>query len=475
MPEPPPQNDSAVSPALRRGKFDTVIANGTTIDPLAGPLEVDIALSGGRIAGLFDRGAGVDAEERIDASGLVVFPGLIDPHMHIGFTGMPLTDVESETRSASIGGVTTFLNYVLKPGDYAEPFREFCDYVDRLAYIDIGVHFGIFSTDHIAAIPGYIADYGVSSFKFFMSYKGDEGTKRGVGSTDDGLLWYLLQAVAEIPGAVVNVHAENIEMIWREEERVKASGLQGAAAHNASRPGITEGTAMVTAGYLARMTGCALYLVHTSSKEGADVVTRLKRGGRHRSPVFVETTPHNLSLTVDSPCGLLSKVNPPVRTDEDIEALWRAVQNGVVDTVGNDHAARMRVDKQGDWTKAGAAFPGVATMLSVLLTHGYHRRGVSLQRIAQISSYNTARIFNLPQKGRLEVGADADLALVDLERELVVSADYLQSRADFSPWENERLKGWAVRTICRGRTVMADGEIVGEQGFGEYLRRPLPA
>jgi dihydropyrimidinase len=223
------------------------------------------------------------------------------------------------------------------------------------------------------------------------------------------------------------------------------------------------------------MTGCPLYLVHTSSKEGADVVTRLKRGRREGSPVFVETTPHNLSLTVDSPCGLLSKVNPPVRTRDDIEALWRAVQNGVVDTVGNDHAARTRADKQGDWTTAGAAFPGVATMLSVLLTYGHHRRGVSLQRIAQISSYNAAQIFNLPQKGRLEVGADADLALVDLEREMVVSADYLQSRADFSPWENERLRGWAVRTICRGSTVMRDGEIVGEAGFGKYLRRPLPA
>src|SRR5579862_5047446 len=113
-------------------KFDTVVVNGTGIDPLAGPLEVDIAIAGGRIAGLFGRGEALDAEERIDASGLVVFPGLIDPHMHIGFTGMPLSDVASETRSASIGGVTSFLNYVLKPGDYAEPFREFCDYVDRL-------------------------------------------------------------------------------------------------------------------------------------------------------------------------------------------------------------------------------------------------------------------------------------------------------------------------------------------------------
>jgi len=455
-------------------KFDSVIVNGTAIDPRRGPLEVTVAIRAGRIAGLLDPSETLEADEQIDARGLVILPGAIDPHMHIGFMGMPLDDVGSETRSAAIGGVTTILNYHLKPADYAESFKEMVDYVDRLAYIDMGLHFGIFSPEQIAAIPSYIDDYGVSSFKFFMTYKGDEGTKRGVGTTDDGLLYELMTEIAKLPGAVVNVHAENIEMIWREEARIKASGMQGPAAHAASRPGISEAAAMVLAGYLGRATGSPLYLVHTSSKEGIAEAARLKRGRHHGGPVYVETTPHNLSLTIDSPCGLLSKVNPPVRSAEDVEALWHAVERGVVDTVGTDHAARQRADKAGDVWTAGAAFPGVGTMLPVLLTHGYHRRGISLQRIAQISSYNAARIFNLPQKGLLEVGADADLALVDLDRERVVDAAYMQSHADFSPWENETLKGWPVRTLVRGQTVMRDGEIVGKEGYGEYLRRPLP-
>lgn len=454
-------------------RFDTVIENGTAIDPVRGPLAVTIAIRDGRIAGLLAPGDPVDADERIDAKGLAVFPGLIDPHMHIGFTGLPLTDMASETRSAAIGGVTSIINYVLKPDDYEEPFREFTDYLERLAYVDMGIHFGIFSSEQIAAIPEYIERYGVSSFKFFMSYKGEEGTRRGVGTTDDGLLYELLGAVAKYPGAVVNVHAENIEMVWREEARVKALGLDGLEAHNAARPGVTEGAAMVLAGYLARVTGSTVYFVHVSSREGVRVVTKLRRKG-HASPVYVETTPHNLGLTTGSPCGLLAKVNPPVREEEDVEALWAAVADGVVDTIGNDHATRLRSEKAGNVWQAGAAFPGVGTMLSVLLTHGHHRRGISLQRIAQIASYNTARIFNLPQKGRLEVGADADLALVDVDREMTVSADYLESRADFSPWENELLKGWAVRTLVRGQTVMRDGEIVGEEGFGTYLRRPPP-
>ena len=161
-----------------------------------------------------------------------------------------------------------------------------------------------------------------------------------------------------------------------------------------------------------------------------------------------------------------------MRSLEDVEALWLAVEAGVVDSIGTDHAPRMRAEKAGNVWEAGAAFPGVGTMLSVLLTEGFHRRGVSLQRIAQISSWNTARIFNLHRKGSLEVGADADLAIVDLEQERTVSAEYLQSRADFSPWENERLKGWAVQTLVRGQTVMREGEIVGREGFGTYLRRP---
>jgi dihydropyrimidinase len=454
-------------------RFDTVIENGTAIDPQLGALDVTIAIRDGRIAGLLEPGEQADAEERIDASGLVIFPGLIDPHMHIGFVGLPLTDMASETRSAAIGGVTSIINYVLKADDYEEPFSEFVDHIDRLAYVDMGIHFGIFSPEQVAAIPEYIERYGVSSFKFFMTYKGDEGTRRGVGTTDDGLLLELMTEVAKHPGAIANVHAENVEMVWRAEARVRAQGLDGLAAHHAARPGITEAAAMVTAGYIGRATGSPLYLVHTSSAEGAAVVARLRRGG-NRHHVYVETTPHNLSLTVDSPCGLLAKVNPPVRTLADVEALWEAVAHGVVDSVGTDHAPRLRSEKAGNVWEAGAAFPGVGTMLAVLLTEGYHRRGVSLQRIAQISSWNTARIFNLPRKGTLALGADADLALVDLEREQTVSADYLQSRADFSPWENERLKGWAVRTLVRGQTVMHDGEIVGKEGFGTYLRRPLP-
>lgn len=450
--------------------FDTVIVNGTAVIPGQGATRVTIGIKEGKIAGLLDPDEPAHAEERVDAEGLTIFPGFIDPHMHIGFVGQPLTDVASETRSAAIGGVTSILNYLLKPGLYEEHFSELVDHIERLAYVDMGIHLGIFSPAQIAAIPDYIERYGVTSFKFFMSYKGNEGTRRGVAETDDGLLYDLMAVLAKLPGTVVNVHAENIEMIWRAEQRVRDQGLEGLAAHNLSRPGQAEAVAMLTALYMARESGCPLYLVHMSSKEAAEEVRRARSGA---GTVYIETTPHYLSLTVGSRCGLLAKVNPPVRTAADVDALWAAVKDGVVDTVGNDHSARFRSEKGGGVWEAGAAFPGVGTMLSVLLTEGYHKRGISLARIAEIGSYNTARIFNLyPRKGTIEVGSDADLALVDIDREMTVDAGYLQSRADFSPWEGERLKGWAVRTLVRGETVMREGEIVGREGFGTYLRRP---
>ena len=278
--------------------FDTVISNGTAIDPVRGDLDVSIGIKDGKIAALLDPGLSPAADEQIDAKGLVVMPGAIDPHMHIGFVGMPLDDVETETRSGAIGGVTSILTYVLNAGDYAGLFGEFMDHIGRQAYVDMGIHFGIFSSEQVALLPHYIDEYGVSSFKFFMSYKGDEGTKRGVGETDDGLLYELMEAASALRGAVVNVHAENIEIIWREERKVREAGSRGrrtpttppARGSARRRPWPPPATS-------AARPGAQVYFVHTSSKEGVEVVTGLRRRGRHGSPVYVETTPHNLSLT----------------------------------------------------------------------------------------------------------------------------------------------------------------------------------
>jgi dihydropyrimidinase len=451
-------------------RFDTAIVNGTAVLPRYGLRPATIAIDGGKIAAVLDPGDRVDAGELIDATGKHVFPGLIEPHMHVGFLGLPMDDVASETRSASIGGVTTVLNYLVFPDKLEEHHAEFLDYIGRLAYVDMGLHIGIFNGEQLRSIPRFISELGVTSFKHFMSWRGEEASKRGFPPTDDGLLVDTMREVARHPGAVLNVHAEDQGVIAYYEQVVRAEGLDGPVAHDRSRPSFAEAADVLRAGYFSDLTRCPIYFVHLSSKEAATAVRAYKAGGR----VFVETTPQYLSLTVERPPNLLAKINPPVRHEEDIDALWSAVADGVVDTIGCDHAARLRSEKQGGVWKAGSAFPGVATMLSVLLNEGHHKRGVSLARIAELTSYNTARIFGLyPRKGTLEPGSDADVAIVDVQQERTVDAAYCRSRADFTPWEGWTLKGWTVRTLVRGRTVMQDGEIVGTPGYGTYLRRSL--
>lgn len=449
-------------------RFDSAIINGIAVTPGDGLAAATIAISDGKIAAVLDPTERVNADELIDAGGKHIFPGLIEPHMHIGFLGLPMDDFASETRSAAIGGVTTVLNYLVFPDSLEAHHAEFVEHIERLAYVDMALHVGIFTNEQVRAIPRFIDELGVTSFKHYMSWRGEEASKRGFPATDDGLLYDTMREIAKHPGAVLNIHAEDQGVIAHFEQIVRAEGADGLIAQDRSRPSFAEAADVLRAGYFSELTGCPAYLVHVSSLAASQAVRGQRRGAR----LFVETTPHYLSLTVDSPCGLLAKVNPPVRHQEDVDALWKAVADGIVDTVGCDHAARLRSEKQGGVWKAGSAFPGVATMLSVLLTEGHHKRGITLTRIAELTSHNAARIFGLdPRKGTLRPGSDADIAIVDIDQERVVDAAYCRSRADFSPWEGQTLKGWTVRTLVRGRTVMRDGDVVGQPGYGTYLRR----
>ena len=220
--------------------------------------------------------------------------------------------------------------------------------------------------------------------------------------------------------------------------------------------------------FLAGRAGCPLYVVHVTSREGIDFVATARRAGQ---AIYAETEPHYLTETLDSPAGNLAKVIPPIRQAVDRDALWAALATGGVDAIGSDHVSARRERKQGSVWDAQLAFPGIATILPVLFSEGVNAGRIPLSRVVAVTSTNPARIFGLERKGALLPGRDADFVVIDLELERTVDAGMLGSVSDFSIYEGRTLRGWPVLTVSRGEVVVRDGEVVGSEGHGRFLRR----
>jgi dihydropyrimidinase len=451
-------------------RYDTIVRGGRAVLPGRGLVTCDLALLDGRIAGILEPGSGAEAAEVIDAGGLVVLPGLVDGHVHFGM-GSP-DDWGSESRAAAQGGVTTVINYAQSPDSYLEVEPAERALAAVTSVVDFALHCIVMNEGHLAEVDRLVDEHDVWSFKYFSNIKGDEGARLGIPGTDTGFFYALARAVARHPEAVLAVHPENVETIWRLTAEQRDAGADGLAAWNAARPSFAEAHDIFTTLLFAQETGCRVYIPHLTSAAGLDVVRRFGASDR----VHVETCPHYLTLTVDAPEGVVAKVNPPVRTTEDVEALWGALADGTIQTVGSDHISRLRAVKDGSIWQAQPGFPGVSTLLPVLLHEGYHRRGLPLERIAELTATNPARIFRLaPAKGSIAVGADADLVLVDLNRRRTVAAADVDSHADYSVYEGRELQGWPVATLVRGTTVMRDDRVVGRAGHGVHVPRQAAA
>jgi dihydropyrimidinase len=447
---------------------ETLISGGTLVLPGEAEVVGDLLLRNGQIAERLPPGSGRPTDRVIDARGLHVFPGVIDPHLHIGL-GAGLADWGTETASAAVGGVTTVLSFLMAGESYLPLIEKTRSVAEREAHVDFGFHLVPCSQTHLDELSQYV-DLGITSFKYFTSFRGDEGAYLGISGTDDGFLFRFLEQVAGYDGVIASIHPENIEVVWVLRERLRQAGRDDLAAWDESRPDSVEAEATFRALYYARQVGSPVYLVHISSRAALDEVRSWRRRFDHH--VIAETCPHYLTHTSDMPIRSLGKVNPPLRSDDDREAIWQGVLDGTIDTIGSDHVPRRRERKQGSIWTASAGFPGSATILPLMLSEGHHRRGLSLPRVAELCSAGPARAFGLhPRKGSLEPGADADLAIVDLGREQAATADVLQSHADYSLYEDWVLKGWPVMTVVRGEVVMNDGKVVGLPGHGRYLPR----
>ncbi|KRE16722.1 dihydroorotase [Bosea sp. Root483D1] len=450
--------------------FDLLLAGGEIVFPGVGVRTGSVAVKDGRIAALLAPGEQASARQVIDCRGKWVMPGLIDPHTHIGF-GSNETDFETESRSAAIGGVTGMMTFH-RSNDLRQSTGPWKERGESQSLIDFGFHFGVTSKLHIETLPDCAEHFGVTSIKVYLMYKGASGAAKGFTEIDDGLLYRALLQGARIKGGVVGVHCENVEVIPVFREPLKAAGRNDLPVWDEQSPGFLEAENVFRVIYFGEKAQCPVNIVHMSSAESLEIVRRAKRPGR--APIHVETCSHYLALTSQSPIGFLGKVNPPLRSATDVEALWEGVRDGTISTIGSDHVPRKRETKGPDIWKASAGFPGIGTLLPVLIHEGVHKRDLPIEQIAAVTSANVAKLYSIPNKGHIAVGMDADLVVVDPDKEIVVDPSTQESFSDYSPYEGMRFKGAPVRTILRGRVIASDGAVDPQARAtpaGRYLHR----
>ena len=447
---------------LRISGADVVLPDGVR--------KVDLVIQNGVIRDIVSPDEDVAAKNTVDASGLHVMPGVIDPHVHLGPNityPQRGEDVAAESRAAAAGGVTSMLSYLMSTDPYEEVFTVARAAMEEGSVVDFGFHFCVVTRDQLESIPVYIQELGVSSYKFFMNFRGEEGAYLGLPGNDDGFLFDLLEMCAQ-HGAMLDPHAENIELVWRLRNQGVREGKTPLDSWNLARPDYVEADALNKLGFLGRVTGASVYAVHTSNALALDV---LRQGRAKNENIFIETCPHYLTLDVDAPCGTYGKVNPPLRSAADREALWEAIADGTIDTIGSDHVPRHRSFKEKDIWSASAGFPGLENMLPILISAGYHERGLPLTRIAEVMSTRPAQLFGMhPRKGAIQVGADADLALVNLDEKWIIRGGEQESAAEYSPWEGTELTGRVRETYLRGQKVFAVGEEFGAP-TGQFVER----
>jgi dihydroorotase (multifunctional complex type) len=478
------------------GRYDLLVRGGTAVLPDVGAVRADVAARGGAIVAIGDDLPTAQGDRVIDARGKLVLPGAIDSHFHLGIYRPLAEDARSETASALVGGITTVLSYfrtgshyLNKTGPYAEIFPEVLRLTNGNAHTDFGYHLAIMTAQQLKEIPTLVDEHGVASFKFYMFYIGLNLAADSTAASaytmaeqyDLGHLYRLMEHVGVAAkerrdGRIsLSVHCETADIIRTCVEEQRATGANDLAAWSKARPPFSEAMAIAQATLLAARAGCPLNVLHISSAEALEAA----RLATQRYPALdlrLETTLHHLALTCETAGDAHGKVNPPIRGKDDVEAMWQAVRDGRVGTVASDHAACPEdMKKPSDLWSSQPGFGGAALLYPVLVSEGFHKRGLSLARIADLAAGEPARRFGLaPRKGAIAPGADADLAVVDPEREVTVAPDLLLSAQPYTPFSGLRLRGWVTHTILRGRVALEAGRVVGPPA-GAYLRRPLAA
>jgi dihydropyrimidinase len=448
--------------------------------PKVGVLQLDILIEDGKIKDLRKDSRNVNASNRIDASGKYVIPGVIDPHSHYGVFTPIEKAARTESRSAALGGITSVIRMLRLDGSYKKLNDQF-----RMSaknhYIDYSVHASILTDKQAKDIPFLISDMKISSFKVYMNLgsgynrilmdldPGSSELNEREVNMDEDLIENILKKCSRDNTTVI-IHAEDPAICSENTSRQKLLDISYSKASilqqwSDSRPPLSESVSISKISNLGRKYNSKLYFAHIGSSVALDAIITEKERGNLVS--YVETCPHYLTHTTDFG-SIKGKVVPPLRSKSDLQSMWYGLKNGIIDTVGTDHVANTLSLKQGKgdlWT-ALSGFPGMGTMLPVLLSEGVNKDRITLERLVEVTSYSTAKIFDMyPSKGTIVNGSDADLAIIDLDMQKSVTPDLLMSSSDYTIYDGWKLTGWPVTTIVRGMTVMNDG-LVDENALG---------
>jgi dihydropyrimidinase len=491
---------------INSNSCDLIIKNANVVIPKVGVLKTNILIENGKIKELTNSSASVNYSKSINANDKYVLPGLIDPHVHYGVFSPIEMAAATESKSAAVGGVTTIMRMLRVYESYKEEISKHLEASARNHFIDYGIHASILNSDQVKDIS-YLYQSGIHSFKLYMN----------LGSTDNRILMDMspyrnlrlpknvfvsdelcnsvVSKSSTLKNSVVLVHAEDHNTCANliEEKKLEKSKSKNGASDKSPenvkgkptdpskdnpldlwskcRPPESEVIAIKKIMNVARQFRSNIYFVHIGSNGALDAILYERQIGGCNA--YIETCPHYLTHSVDFG-DLRGKVVPPLRSKNDVASLWNAIKNGVIDTIGTDHVANTMSLKSGEnndiWT-ALAGFPGVATMLPVLLHYGVNIRQLPIQRIVELTSFNTSKIFGMfPKKGTIQKGSDADLVIIDLDLVQKVTPDLLQSSSDYTIYDGIKLQGWPIITMSRGKIIMENGTVFPENlGHGEFI------
>lgn len=455
-------------------KGDLLVKNAVIVTP-KGCTPADILVFEGKIEALLAPGSDCQADEVIDAEGQYVMPGVVDGHTHMmdhihETDSTEYEDFTTASMAAAVGGTTTLIDHHRNhPNVYSvEPLFQKIEYLKDKSCVDFGLKGGISPTNAADLEPMW--NEGVTGFKTFTC------NLHGVKAMHTAFLMESFTEVARIGGTVL-IHCEDDGICKYNEERLRAEGRNDYFSQWEWRSKLSESIAVRTVVEIAKQTRCRVVIAHVSQPELLELIYQARKDGYE---IYAESCPHYFNLTVEDlkQKGPWVKFTPPMNTAEKVEELWKLFDLGYVTVIGSDHCPYPKSKKlpgEINMWDAPNGIPGIETSLKLML-NGVNDGKTTINRVVEAMCENPAKLYGLyPQKGHIDVGADADLVILDMNKEEVISNDNIVSKCKWSPFDGKKIKGIPVTVMVRGKVVAKDGKFVGKVGHGKFIKRAEPS